>query len=441
MPPTNSSLSQVRLLVVLQAVGLPCGALAQEGREAQAGGHPDGLRLEATAPEPRPLTGRIERIELRGNTRTRDSVILRALRLGPGDVLATGDVPELKRRLLNLKLFKSVEVLTLPERSGVGLQVDVEERWTLLPIPVFSSGKGQWQAGIFALESNLFGLNKTLVAGGMAGNRGGSLFSMFRDPSIGGTRWTGLLSFQFAKTDRERRNEDVVVDTYTDRRFDIAGTLGYQVTPELNLGVGAFALVNKPLATEGGSLAPSRGEVYGVSLSAEYLGQDFHFYFDEGLVVRALLRQGLDFLGSTREMRQVTLLASYTLPVFGTHALTLTAQHNQSWGDAFLDAQLLGGRTGSRGFATGTLWAETASLATLEYQVPLWSPRMMTLTAHAFVDVGRVEWRNTVLRYVSPGIGVRAYVREVAIPAVGFEVTRDPQTGDVVTSVAVGFGL
>ncbi|QSQ19468.1 BamA/TamA family outer membrane protein [Pyxidicoccus parkwayensis] len=434
----NASLSHLRLLAVLHAVGLPCAALAQASKPEAS---PEGLRLEAAAPEPVPLTGRIEYIELRGNTRTRDSVLLQAMRMAPGDVLATGDVAELKRRLLNLKLFKSVEVLTRPEGTGVGLQVEVEERWTLLPIPVFSSSEGRWQAGVFAVESNLFGLNKTLVGGGMWGNRGGTLFSMYRDAGIGGSRWTGLASFSFSKTDRERRLEDVVVDAYSDRRFDFGGTLGYQVTPELNIGAGWFTLLNKPLALEAGAPAPQRGEVYGVSATAEYLGQDFHFYFNEGLVVRALYREGLNFLGSSRELRQVSLYASYTLPVLGDHALTLTAMHGQTRGDPFLDAQLLGGRTGSRGFASESLWAETSSSATLEYQVPVWSPRMATLTAHAFVDVGRVEWKDSVTRYATPGLGIRVYVRDVAIPAVGLEVSRHPQTGKLVTSAAVGFGF
>ncbi|WP_255203632.1 POTRA domain-containing protein [Myxococcus sp. AM011] len=440
----NASLHHARLLVVLHAVGLPFVSRAQDvpappsPSSAPLAGE---VSVEGAAPTPATLVGRIERIDIQGNTRTQESVILRAMRMAPGDVLTTGDADELKRRLLNLQLFKSVEVLTRPEGQGVGLQVTVEERWTLLPIPVFSSGKGQWQAGVFAVESNLFGLRKTLVGGGMWGNRGGTLFSMYRDPSIGGSQWTSLLSFQFSKTDRERHVRDVIMDTYTDRRFDIAGTLGYQVTPELNVGAGWFSLINKPLALPEGPETPQRGEVHGVSVSAEYLGQDFHFYFNEGLVARALYREGLGVMGSSRELRQVSLFASYTLPVFGNHALTLTAQHGQTRGDAFLDAQLLGGRTGSRGFAAGTLWAEMASSATLEYQVPLWSPSMLTLTAHAFVDVGRVEWRNSLLKYVSPGVGVRTYVREVAIPAVGVELARDPLSGDLVTSVAVGFGF
>ncbi|MFP2957240.1 FtsQ-type POTRA domain-containing protein [Myxococcus sp. 1LA] len=386
-------------------------------------------------------TGPIERIEIQGNTRTRDSVIRQAMRLAPGHVFTAEDATALKQRLLNLRLFKRVEVATRPAGVGVSLHVDVEERWTLLPVPAFSSGQGQWQAGVFAVESNLFGLNKTLVAGALGGNRGGTLFSMYRDSSIRGSRWTGQASLLVSKTERQRRVGDTVVDAYIDRRFDIAGTLGYQVTPELNVGAGWFSLVNKPMTAEGYTSAPPRGDSHGVSLSAEYLGQDFHFFFNEGLVARALFRQGLGFLGSSRELRQMSLFASYTLPVAGSHALTLSASHGQVWGDAFLDAQLLGGRTGSRGFAPAALWGETSSSATLEYQVPLWRPRLATLTAHAFVDVGRVAWRDSVLRYVSPGVGLRVYVREVAIPAVGFEVTRNPQSGELVPAAAVGFGF
>ncbi|WP_253899632.1 FtsQ-type POTRA domain-containing protein [Corallococcus carmarthensis] len=425
--------NRVCLIAALHVVGLPGLALAQAS--------PLELKAEAAPPEPAVLTGRIERIEIQGNTRTKESVIVRALRMAPGDALTAGDVGELKRRLMNLKLFTSVDVTTRADGPGIALQVQVEERWTLLPIPVFSSSDGQWQAGVFAVESNLLGLNKTLVFGGLGGNRGGTLFTMYRDPGIAGSRWTGLVTLQVSKTDRERRVEDVVLGAYTDRRFDIAGTLGYQLTPELNVGGGLFSLTNKPLASAVGGSVPERGSVHGVTLMAEYLGQDFHFYFNEGLVARASYREGVRALGSSRDLQQLSLSASYTLPVLGTHALTLTAMHSRSLGNPFLDAQLLGGVTGSRGFTSGTLWAETASTATLEYQVPLWSPRLATFTAHVFVDVGRVKWRDSLTRYAAPGVGFRVYIRDVAIPAVGVEVVRDPESGDFLPVATVGFGF
>ncbi|MCY1039919.1 BamA/TamA family outer membrane protein [Corallococcus sp. bb12-1] len=423
--------------VLLLVVGLP--TLAQEPKPELS--PPEALRVEATAPEPEPLTGRIERIEIQGNTRTQDFVIVRALRRVPGDSLTAGDFDELERRLLNLKLFTNVEVSTRAEGTGVALQVAVEERWTLLPIPVFTSSDGQWQAGVFAVETNLLGLNKTVVFGGLGGNRGATLFTMYKDASILGSRWTGLVTLQASRTDRERRVEDIIVDGYTDRRFDIAGTLGFQLTPELNVGVGMFSLTNKPLTSQVGGQVPQQGAVHGVTAMAEYLGQDFHFYFNEGLVARATYREGVRGFGSSRDLQQLSLSASYTLPVMGTHALTLTAMHGRSRGDPSLDAQLLGGSMGSRGFTAATLWAETASTATLEYQAPFWSHRLATFTAHVFVDFGRVKWKDTVTRYAAPGAGFRVYLRDVAIPAVGLEVVRDPESGDFLPVATVGFGF
>ncbi len=384
---------------------------------------------------------RVERIEVKGNTRTQDFVILRALRVAPGDAVKPDMKGELKRRLLNLKLFKSVEVLTQPGSTGVVLQVVVEERWTLLPVPFFSSGKNRWQAGIFALESNLLGLNKVLVGGGIISNRGGSAFALYKDPGILGSRWTGDLSFLFSRADRERYQDDAIADSYEDQRLDFGGVLGYQLTPELNVGAGWFSLTNRPSVREGYTLSPPRSDVHGVTVAAEYQGQDFHFYFNEGLSARVRYREGLNFLGSARDLRQVSLGASYTQAVFSDHSLTFSGAYERSNGDPTLDAVLLGGRTGSRGFVNAGLWAEEAGMLTVEYQAPLWSPRFATFTAHAFVDVGATRWNSHPTRYVAPGVGLRAYLRNLAIPAVGFELIRSPDTKKLVTNVAVGFAM
>ncbi|MCK8503734.1 POTRA domain-containing protein [Myxococcus fulvus] len=392
------------------------------------------------APEPE-LTGRIERIDIEGNERTQEVVILRALRIQAGELLTAGATEELKRRLLNLKLFEHVEVRTRQEGDGVALRIKVEERWTLLPIPMFTSSNGQWQAGLFLLESNVFGLHKLFVLGAMAGNRGGNVFSLYKDPGIRGSRWTGTLFAQYAKLDRERRVRDIVVDEYTDRRLDVSGVLGHQLTPELNVGAGLFGIFNRPLRANEDEPAPERSHAQGVSAVAEYLGQDFHFFFNEGLFARLNLRQGFDLGSGSRDYRQATLTAAYTHALFGNHALTLSGTLDYVDGDSTLDAVLLGQRTGTRGFTLATLWAEQAAIATLEYQVPLWSPSLATFTAHAFIDAGHVEWRNTVTRYVAPGAGLRMYLRSVAVPALGLDVTRAPQTRELVVSFAAGLSM
>ena len=74
----------------------------------------------------------IERINLRGNTRTRDYVIRREFDLSEGDAYNRALVDRAERRLKNLDYFKSVKITTEPGSSSdrVILIVDMEEKST-----------------------------------------------------------------------------------------------------------------------------------------------------------------------------------------------------------------------------------------------------------------------------------------------------------------------
>jgi outer membrane protein insertion porin family len=74
----------------------------------------------------------IERINVRGNTRTRDYVIRREFDISEGDAYNRALVDRAERRLKNLDFFKSVKVSTEPGSSSdrVILNVDLEEKST-----------------------------------------------------------------------------------------------------------------------------------------------------------------------------------------------------------------------------------------------------------------------------------------------------------------------
>jgi outer membrane protein insertion porin family len=74
----------------------------------------------------------IERIDVRGNTRTRDYVIRREFDLSEGDAYNRALVDRAERRLNNLDFFKSVKITTEPGSSSdrVILVVDLEEKST-----------------------------------------------------------------------------------------------------------------------------------------------------------------------------------------------------------------------------------------------------------------------------------------------------------------------
>lgn len=74
----------------------------------------------------------IERINVRGNTRTRDYVIRREFDISEGDAYNRALVDRAERRLKNLDFFKSVKISTEPGSSSdrVILVVDLEEKST-----------------------------------------------------------------------------------------------------------------------------------------------------------------------------------------------------------------------------------------------------------------------------------------------------------------------
>src|SRR3954464_8690780 len=74
----------------------------------------------------------IERINVRGNTRTRDYVIRREFDLAEGDAYNRALVDRAERRLKNLDFFKTVKIVTEPGSSSdrVILVVDIEEKST-----------------------------------------------------------------------------------------------------------------------------------------------------------------------------------------------------------------------------------------------------------------------------------------------------------------------
>ena len=74
----------------------------------------------------------IERINIRGNTRTRDYVIRREFDLSEGDAYNRALVDRAERRLKNLDFFKTVKIMTEPGSSSdrVILIVDLEEKST-----------------------------------------------------------------------------------------------------------------------------------------------------------------------------------------------------------------------------------------------------------------------------------------------------------------------
>ncbi|MFG1344699.1 outer membrane protein assembly factor BamA [Xanthobacter autotrophicus DSM 431] len=133
----------------------------------------------------------IERIDIRGNTRTRDYVIRREFDIGEGDAYNRVLVDRAERRLRNLGYFKNVKIVTEPGSAPdrVILVVDVEDQ----PTGEFSISGGYSTAdGVIAEvsvgEKNFLGRGQYVkVSGSLGQNASGAEFS-FTEPYFLGYR-------------------------------------------------------------------------------------------------------------------------------------------------------------------------------------------------------------------------------------------------------------
>jgi len=144
----------------------------------------------------------VERINIHGNTRTRDYVIRREFDLSEGDAYNRALVDRAERRLKNLDYFKSVKIGNEPGSSPdrVILNVDVEEKSTgdFSVSGGYSTSDG-FLADVSISERNLLGTGLFAKAGVTWGQRSrGYTFSLI-EPYLFGYRVAGGLDI-FQKT-------------------------------------------------------------------------------------------------------------------------------------------------------------------------------------------------------------------------------------------------
>jgi outer membrane protein assembly factor BamA len=382
---------------------------------------------------------RVSAIEVEGNTRTAREVVIDALGVQPGDRVGDESLPALRQRVLNLRLFRDVEVTTRPSEGGLVLSVSVKERWTLIPIPIFGASGGTAQAGLALIETNLLGRRKLLAISGIYSSRGQSGFLYYRDPALLGSGAVLAAEMLADNKVRERANGFDVVQAWRDRRVDVSVRPGLLLAPHLALRAGPFAVFRESRAEGDYPPPPPAGTDFGLAADLEYEGQDYHEWFNVGPYVAANARRSLPELGSDRGFTQSSAFAIWSVPVAGVHAASLSVSGFLVDGDPVLDAFTLGGRPGTRGVRAEGLWVERAVTTTLDYQIPLWRPSWGTLTAMAFVDAGASTWSGERTNWIAPGGGIRVYLRNVALPALGLDLAWSTAGKQLAPSFFLGF--
>ena len=133
----------------------------------------------------------LEKIKITGNSRTRDNVIRREMRLAEGSIYNSKELDRSKQEINNLGFFEEVKINTEPGTAAnkVNLNVEVKER----PTGQFSVGAGYSSAdsimGMFQISQNNFrGKGQQLSLMANLGGRSSRYEISFTEPWWRGTR-------------------------------------------------------------------------------------------------------------------------------------------------------------------------------------------------------------------------------------------------------------
>ncbi len=222
----------------------------------------------------------ISGIRIEGDlTKTRESTILKIIEVQAGDLIVHDDIEEIRQRLLRSGLFvdDTVNVSLIPEDGGMILLINLEDRFSLIPLPFFSYSDGKLAAGGFLMEGNLLGTGNSMFLGGMYGS--GMTFlsvsymhrNVFNSPvGLGG----GLVF-----TEMEQEAEDTEGNlVFSDEGWSLGGML----TSRIDFDPFAFGLNLKSgyrtiegVVSETLYIAPE--------ISAGYDGQHLNEFYRDGL--------------------------------------------------------------------------------------------------------------------------------------------------------------
>ena len=176
----------------------------------------------------------IERINVRGNTRTRDYVIRREFDAGEGDAYNKALVDRAERRLKALSYFKNVKISQEPGSAPdrVVLNVDVEDQ----PTGQFSVGAGYSTSdGVLGeasvAESNFLGRGQFVKLAVSTGQRSKGAELSFTDPYFLGYRMSAGFDLFSKYTDNTRTGR------YTSRTTGGTIRFGLPVTEEFGVGI------------------------------------------------------------------------------------------------------------------------------------------------------------------------------------------------------------
>ena len=353
----------------------------------------------------------VRTIAFEGLKRTRPSAVRHIVNLKKGDPWTDETRDLVERRLNNYGTFRNVSLKETVEGGFVDLLIHLEDRWTLFPVPIVTTGSGS-SYGLGLFERNFFGTQKTAGMIALVKEKKPRFFALYSDPHFLSWDWELTLIGGY---------QDELISDYEEEQVSAATLFRYRFNDFISVGAGyRYADVKH----KGGEITPIDGISHALSLDFLYN----RLYFDEdyvdGLALNLSYRRELWFSDFNYSLGSFD--TSIYKKAFFQHTLAFRNILSLNWNAPYGYAYILGGKGGRgtlpvKGYDDNEILANQVLSGTLEYRIPFFTSRTFILSAVTFYDYAffseNLKGLFSSEFIYSYGLSVRLYVRRLALPA------------------------
>ncbi len=379
--------------------------------------------------------GQTFQYEIEGNKRTANSYIEKLA----SRCLEKIELDELDQCLVNSKLFSEVKI----KRHKDVIQIEVKERWTLIPIPIFGAGGETTRFGMMILESNAFGHGKMVMLGGSVGDDGHLAMMMYKNESVRLTNWTAQLLGTLYKQDQYSYYKKEKLYGYHQDRSSILGGFGYRLSKDLSVALNVGYGHNRFDSGLNVDKPKNFDAIYLVE-KIEYKGGRYKFYFEEGINFTLVIAHQAIRDDSSKKLFQPGILIDWQRETWARQVLQVSFEAAYSNLNDIRNSLEEGQKRGFRGTETSSLWLNRYLSLSLDYQIPIKRASYGTWTIAPFMDIARFKSivdLNGIESLISYGLGGYLFLKNIAIPGVGLELGYNSKFRGEFVNVSIGFSF
>lgn len=356
----------------------------------------------------------IREIKFIGATKTKLSHLQRRVNIYEGDLLSAADLEDLKIRLSQNPQFnlKNVQL-----KEGV-LTIDIEDKWTIIPVPLISQSGEYYMRGMGLYDNNFLGRLETFVPAVAWTNSGINYLLLYNSENFFSPNF-GLSSLivQLNSLSYFYRNDQEV------NKFE-ARTKAFEFTPNFfykNIVFKSGPVFFSRKIYEGNSKTP-------LTFNGSGLRSRLHMKYYEQFDV---LYKGFFITGNAYVLRKQQdddfffhgkIEFDYSYPVFENHYIGFMQNFGIASDKTYFYPFTEGAHEGFRGYDGESIHMQRYSSSTLQYQHNIWK-RMYGLL---FYENNQTVLINPIfngrkLKENTVGTGLRYYLKQISIPGINVE--------------------